>query len=31
VNVRSESAGALLARDKGNVAEFVRPFFRRVC
>lgn len=31
VNVSSESKGGLLPRDKANVAEFVRPFFRRVC
>lgn len=31
VHVRSESAGGLLARDKANVAEFLRPFTRRVC
>ena len=31
VNVRSESAGALLSKDRANVADFVRPFFRRVC
>jgi len=31
VNVTSESQGGLLSRDKGNVAEFVRPFFRRIC
>ena len=31
VNVASESKGGLLSRDKANVAEFVRPFFRRVC
>ena len=31
VNVTSESKGALLPRDKANVAEFVRPFFRRIC
>jgi hypothetical protein len=31
VNVRSESEGGLLSKDKSNVAEFVRPFFRRVC
>lgn len=31
VNVRSESEGGLLSKDKGNVAEFIRPFFRRVC
>ncbi|MEM7309452.1 MAG: hypothetical protein AAF682_22405 [Planctomycetota bacterium] len=31
VHVRSESEGGLIGRDKANVAEFVRPFFRRVC
>ncbi len=31
VRVRSETNGALLARDKANVAEFVKPFNRRVC
>jgi len=31
VNVRSESPGGLLSRDKSNVAEFVKPFHRRVC
>jgi hypothetical protein len=31
VNVCSESQGGLLSKDKANVAEFVRPFFRRVC
>ena len=31
VNVRSVSEGGLLSKDKGNVAEFIRPFFRRVC
>ena len=31
VNVRSESRGGLLPRDRSNVAAFVRPFFRRVC
>jgi len=31
VNVRSESQGGLLSRDKSNVAEFVKPFHRRVC
>ena len=31
VNVRSESEGGLLNKDKANVAEFIRPFFRRVC
>ena len=31
VNVSSESKGGLFSRDKANVAEFVRPFFRRVC
>ena len=31
VNVRSESEGGLVSRDKSNVADFVKPFFRRVC
>ena len=31
VNVRSQSEGGLLGRDKSNVADFIRPFFRRVC
>lgn len=31
VHVRSESRGGLLARDKSNVLEFMRPFTRRVC
>ncbi len=31
VNVRSESSGGILRRDRQNVAEFVRPFHRRVC
>jgi hypothetical protein len=31
VSVRSESAGGLRSRDKANVAEFVKPFTRRVC
>ena len=29
-SVRSESSGALLSRDKGNVAEFIRKFSMRV-
>lgn len=31
LNVRSESEGGLLSRDKSVVAEFVEPFHRRVC
>ncbi|HUR29387.1 MAG TPA: hypothetical protein VM509_14455 [Planctomycetota bacterium] len=31
VHVRSESTGGLLSRDRRNVAQFVRPFHRRVC
>lgn len=31
VNVRSETEGGLMARDKANVAEFVKPYNRRVC
>ena len=31
VNVRSETDGGLLARDKANVTEFTVPFHRRVC
>lgn len=31
VNVRSESSGGLLSCDRANVAQFVRPFHRRVC
>jgi hypothetical protein len=31
VNVRSETDGGLLSRDKSVVAEFVKPFHRRVC
>ncbi len=31
VHVRSESEGGLVSRDKSNVAEFVKPFFRRIC
>lgn len=31
VNVRSESEGGLLPKDKANVAEFVKPFYRRIC
>jgi hypothetical protein len=31
VNVRSESDAGLFARDKSIVADFVRPFRRRVC
>ena len=30
-SVRSESKGALLSRDKSNVAEFVKKFTMRVC
>ena len=31
VDVESESQGGLRSRDRANVAEFVRPFRRRVC
>jgi hypothetical protein len=31
VNVKSETAGGLLSRDKKNVLEFMRLFHRRVC
>ena len=31
VNVRSESDGGLMSRDKANVLEFMVPFHRRVC
>ena len=31
VHVKSTTEGGLLNRDKANVAEFVRPFHRRVC
>jgi len=31
VHVRSETAGGLRSRDKGNVLEFIKPFHRRVC
>lgn len=31
VHVESESQGGLRSRDRANVAEFVRPFRRRVC
>jgi hypothetical protein len=31
VNVRSESAGGLVSRDRANVLEFMVPFHRRVC
>ena len=31
LNVRSESSGGLISRDRSNVAEFVKPFHRRVC
>lgn len=30
-HIRSESTGALLPRDKSNVAEFVKKFTMRVC
>lgn len=30
VNVRSESSGGLLSRDRANVTEFMVPFTRRV-
>ncbi len=31
VHLKSESDGGLLSRDKANVAEFLKPFHRRVC
>jgi hypothetical protein len=31
VNVRSESTGGWMSRDRKNVLEFMRPFHRRVC
>lgn len=31
VHVRSESNGGLRSRDRANVAEFMKPFHRRVC
>ena len=31
VNLRSESSGGIFSRDRRNVAQFVRPFQRRVC
>jgi len=31
VHVRSESDGGLFSRDKAIVADFVRPFRRRIC
>ncbi len=31
VHVRSESSSGLLSHDRKNVAEFLRPFHRRVC
>lgn len=31
VHVRSETEGGLLARDRANVLEFMKPFQRRVC
>ncbi|MEO6711269.1 MAG: hypothetical protein ABI054_06045 [Planctomycetota bacterium] len=31
VNLRSESSGGLFHRDRQNIAQFVRPFHRRVC
>ncbi len=31
VHVKSESDGGLFSRDKSIVADFVRPFRRRVC
>ena len=30
VNLRSESSGGIFPRDRQNVAQFVRPFHRRV-
>lgn len=31
VHVRSESEGAVVARDRAHVLEFLTPFHRRVC
>jgi hypothetical protein len=31
LHVRSETRGGLLARDRANVLEFLKPFQRRVC
>lgn len=31
VNVKSVTEGGLLSRDKANVAEFLKPYNRRVC
>jgi hypothetical protein len=31
LNVRSETDGGILSSDKSVVAEFVKPFHRRVC
>lgn len=31
VNLHSESSGGIFNRDRQNVAQFVRPFHRRVC
>ncbi len=31
VSIRSETDGGLLSHDKVNVAEFMKPFHRRVC
>lgn len=31
VHLSSESSGGILNRDRQNVAQFVRPFHRRVC
>jgi hypothetical protein len=31
VHVKSVSRGGWISRDKANVAEFMRPFHRRVC
>jgi hypothetical protein len=31
VNVSSSSSGGVFSADRGNVAQFVRPFQRRVC
>ncbi len=31
IHVRSESNGGLRSRDRANVAEFMKPFHRRIC
>lgn len=31
VKVRSQTEGGLMARDKANVIEFMKPYNRRVC